>query len=61
MDANYIPPQQGITHAFVMEFDNTDDRDYYATKDPIHIGTVKTFVDMVDKLQVIDFTKGVFK
>lgn len=43
-----------------MEFENANDRDYYATKDPVHLGTVKTFVDLVEKLLVVDFTKGDF-
>jgi hypothetical protein len=25
-----------MTHAFILEFDNKEDRDYYLLKDPVH-------------------------
>lgn len=43
-----------------MEFDNSQDRDYYALKDPVHLGTVKQLVEIAEKIQVVDFTDGVF-
>lgn len=49
----------GITHAFVVEFENDGDREYYVHKDPAHQEFVKGVVDLVDKVQVIDFTHGV--
>ncbi|PYI10635.1 dabb-domain-containing protein [Aspergillus sclerotiicarbonarius CBS 121057] len=50
----------GITHVFVMQFENNQDREYYLTKDPAHIGFVKSIDGLVEKIQVVDFTEGVF-
>ncbi|KAK2795360.1 hypothetical protein FQN50_009751 [Emmonsiellopsis sp. PD_5] len=52
--------QDGITHAFVVEFENVEDRDYYVNKDPAHLDFVGGLGDVVQKVQVIDFTNGVF-
>ena len=30
------PHSRGIPHAFIVEFANADDRDYYLLKDPVH-------------------------
>ncbi|PWY77265.1 hypothetical protein BO94DRAFT_195698 [Aspergillus sclerotioniger CBS 115572] len=49
-----------ITHVFVMEFESNEDRDYYLTKDPAHLGFVKTLDGLIEKSQVVDFTEGVF-
>ncbi|OJZ80680.1 hypothetical protein ASPFODRAFT_403797 [Aspergillus luchuensis CBS 106.47] len=50
----------GITHVFVMEFGSDQDREYYLTKDPAHLGFVKTLDGLIEKSQVVDFTEGVF-
>ncbi|PYH96861.1 hypothetical protein BO71DRAFT_396657 [Aspergillus ellipticus CBS 707.79] len=50
----------GITHVFVMEFDSNEDREYYLTKDPAHLGFVQTLDGLLEKAQVVDFTEGVF-
>ncbi|KAK2787913.1 hypothetical protein FQN52_004378 [Onygenales sp. PD_12] len=50
----------GITHAFVVEFENVEDRDYYVNKDPAHLAFVGGLGDAIQKVQVIDFTNGVF-
>lgn len=50
----------GITHAFVVEFANKEDRDYYVQKDPAHQAFIKSLDGIVEKVQVIDFTAGVF-
>ena len=33
---SWEPHSKGITHAFILEFANADDRDYYLLKDPVH-------------------------
>ena len=52
--------QEGITHAFVVEFASASDRDYYIEKDPAHLKFVSTLDGVVEKVQVIDYTNGVF-
>ncbi|KAI6750504.1 hypothetical protein HG530_014785 [Fusarium avenaceum] len=49
--------KQGITHAFVIQFDNTDDRDYYALKDPAHLAVVAELGPLVEKVQIIDLPR----
>ncbi|KAL1986299.1 hypothetical protein VTN96DRAFT_6667 [Rasamsonia emersonii] len=52
--------QHGITHAFVVEFESAEDRDYYVQKDPAHRAFVESVGSVLEKAQVIDFTPGVF-
>lgn len=52
--------QDGITHAFVVEFANEEDRQYYVEKDPAHLGFIQNVIPHAVKAQVIDFTPGVF-
>ncbi|CRG85012.1 hypothetical protein PISL3812_02166 [Talaromyces islandicus] len=52
--------QNGITHAFVVEFANKEDRDYYVQKDPAHQDFIKSLDGIIEKAQVIDFTDRVF-
>ncbi|ODH50874.1 hypothetical protein GX48_03016 [Paracoccidioides brasiliensis] len=52
--------QDGITHAFVVEFENDEDRDYYAKNDPAHLGFVGSLGEVVEKVRVVDFADGVF-
>ncbi|KAI2616785.1 dabb-domain-containing protein [Hypoxylon sp. NC1633] len=52
--------QNGITHGFIMEFENEDDRKYYLEKDPTHLGFIASVKDILDRIQVVDFTPGVF-
>lgn len=51
--------QKGITHAFVVEFDNDADRTYYLKEDPAHLAFVKHVGALVANVQVVDFTPGV--
>ncbi|KAI4862867.1 stress responsive A/B barrel domain protein [Hypoxylon rubiginosum] len=52
--------QNGITHAFVVEFESIEDRDYYVDADPFH-QEFKTFVaPFVEKVIVVDYSEGVF-
>jgi hypothetical protein len=52
--------QGGMTHIFVVEFANEEDRTYYLEKDPVHLGFVKSIGGVVKNAQVVDFTPGVF-
>ncbi|OLN90005.1 hypothetical protein CCHL11_07228 [Colletotrichum chlorophyti] len=52
--------QDGITHVFVVEFESTEDRDYYVNKDPAHLAFVKQAGEAILKARVVDFTPGVF-
>ncbi|KAL4886587.1 hypothetical protein BJY04DRAFT_177976 [Aspergillus karnatakaensis] len=52
--------QNGITHAFVVEFASAEDRDYYVEKDPAHHAFIATLGGVIEKVQVIDFSNGVF-
>ncbi|KAL2057026.1 hypothetical protein ABVK25_002765 [Lepraria finkii] len=52
--------QHGITHGFVMEFENIEDRDFYVTEDPVHQWFVKSIGDVIEKAQVIGFTPDVY-
>src|SRR4051812_44741553 len=33
---SWEPFSKGMTHAFILEFANVEDRDYYLLKDPVH-------------------------
>ncbi|RJE22164.1 Dabb, partial [Aspergillus sclerotialis] len=50
----------GITHGFVVEFENSEDRDYYVKSDPVHQAFVKSLDGIIQKVQVIDFMNNVF-
>jgi hypothetical protein len=52
--------KNGVTHVFVSEFENEEDREYYLNKDPAHLEFVKSLSGVVEKGQVVDFTPGVF-
>ncbi|KAI9865145.1 MAG: hypothetical protein M1813_002465 [Trichoglossum hirsutum] len=53
--------QNDITHAFVVEFRNSKDRDYYVNNDPAHREFKVLAGEVLEKAQVIDFTDRVFK
>lgn len=52
--------QGGISHVFLSEFANEEDRKYYLEKDPVHLAFVKSIGGGVKKVQVVDFNPGVF-
>ncbi|PSN68895.1 hypothetical protein BS50DRAFT_572073 [Corynespora cassiicola Philippines] len=52
--------QDGFTHAFIMHFDTTTDRDYYVNNDPVHRDFKEAAAIVLEKTQVIDFQDGVF-
>jgi hypothetical protein len=43
-----------------VEFENDDDRTYYLDQDPAHLAFKKSIGTVVKKVQVVDFTPGVF-
>jgi Stress responsive A/B Barrel Domain len=58
IDAGYL--QNGLTHIFVVEFNNVEDRDYYVRTDPTHRIFVHGARPIIDKIQVVDFAVGVW-
>lgn len=52
--------QKGLTHAFVVEFENEEDRAYYLEKDPAHLSFVESVKPMLKDIQVVDYTPGVY-
>ncbi len=52
--------QAGISHVFVSEFESDGDRKYYLEKDPAHLAFVQSIAGVVAKVQVVDFSPGVF-
>ena len=53
--------QNGMSHAFVVEFENVEDRDYYVNDNPVHDEFKKLAGKVLEKAQVVDFTDGIFK
>lgn len=51
--------QHGITHGFVAEFESPEDRDYYVSSDPVHLGLGSELHPLVDQVIVVDFTDHV--
>lgn len=52
--------QHGATHAFVIEFENEQDRDYYVNEDPAQADFVLEVLQRLDKATILDFSPGVF-
>ncbi|EOD46538.1 putative stress responsive a b barrel domain-containing protein [Neofusicoccum parvum UCRNP2] len=52
--------QGGVTHVFVSEFENEEDRQYYLDKDPAHIEFKNAVKDLVQTVRVVDFEPGKF-
>ncbi|KAJ5292098.1 hypothetical protein N7478_001349 [Penicillium angulare] len=52
--------QDGITHVFVVEFESTAHRDYYAKEDAGHLAFGASLGPLLDKAQVVDFEPGKF-
>lgn len=49
-----------MTHIFIHEFNNAEDRDYYIRTDPAHLLFVQSAKSLIDKVQVVDFANGVW-
>ncbi|RAR04508.1 stress responsive A/B barrel domain containing protein [Stemphylium lycopersici] len=52
--------QNGISHAFVLQFHSLQDRDYYVNDDPVHKAFKEAADAVVEKATVVDFQNGVF-
>ncbi|KAI9773723.1 MAG: hypothetical protein M1839_002021 [Geoglossum umbratile] len=52
--------QRGMTHAFIVEFENEADRNYYINGDPVHRAFVSSLGYVVARVQVLDFVPGAF-
>ena len=52
--------QNGLTHIFIHEFNNSEDRDYYVRSDPAHLLFIQGAKGFIDKAQVVDFAVGVW-
>ena len=50
--------QNGFTHAFVFEFENEDDRNFYVKQDEAHLAFVATLEGFINGVQVLDYTPG---
>ncbi|WAO95610.1 Stress-response A/B barrel domain-containing protein [Fusarium falciforme] len=50
----------GITHAFVVEFANKEDRDYYTFKEPAHLEFIASLDGIASQVTVIDFSDNQF-
>lgn len=49
-----------MTHIFVFEFNNVEDRNYYVRTDPAHLLFQYGAKAIIDKVQVVDFAAGVW-
>ena len=49
-----------MTHAFILEFDSVEDRNYYIEEDPAHKAFQQSVAAVLDKVIVVDFTNGRF-
>jgi len=47
-----------LTHGFVVEFENEEDRDYYVHKDPAHQDFVKFAGEVASGAKVFDYEPG---
>ncbi|RMZ66047.1 stress responsive A B barrel domain-containing [Pyrenophora seminiperda CCB06] len=52
--------QNGISHAFVMQFHSVEDRDYYVNHDPVHKAFKEAAGTIMEKVIVVDYQNGVF-
>ncbi|KAI1465192.1 stress responsive A/B barrel domain protein [Daldinia caldariorum] len=50
----------GITHAFVMEFESIEDRDHYVNNDPYHAEFKSWIISYLEKFIIVDYEEGVF-
>ena len=43
-----------------MTFSSAEDRDYYVSKDPVHLAFAKSVGDIVKQVTVVDFLDGIY-
>ncbi|KND93264.1 hypothetical protein TOPH_02021 [Tolypocladium ophioglossoides CBS 100239] len=60
LDMSIEGMQDGLTHAFVVEFQSQEDRDYYVQEDPAHKAFVESMLQRLAKARILDFSPGVF-
>ena len=54
-NTSWEPFGKGMTHAFILEFASTEDRDYYLLKDPVHHAFSAKAGPLIEDSLVIDF------
>ncbi|KAF2467035.1 uncharacterized protein BDR25DRAFT_267824 [Lindgomyces ingoldianus] len=59
-DMSIEKQQNGMTHAFVVQFLTLEDRDYYVNEDPVHRAFKDAASSVLEEAQVVDFIDGVF-
>jgi hypothetical protein len=52
--------QEGLTHAFVVEFNSVEDRDYYSKEDPRHAAFGEHVGKVAERVVVVDFSNSKF-
>ncbi|KAF3007883.1 hypothetical protein E8E13_010964 [Curvularia kusanoi] len=52
--------QNDISHAFILKFSSSEERDYYVKSDPAHQAFKEAAATVVEKTIVVDFQEGVF-
>ncbi|KAL1863662.1 hypothetical protein Plec18170_000500 [Paecilomyces lecythidis] len=50
---------KGMTHGFVLEFENQDDLDYYLTEDPVHLKFSRDAAPLIEDSVVVDIQDGI--
>ncbi|EER28105.1 hypothetical protein D8B26_006769 [Coccidioides posadasii str. Silveira] len=60
VDNSTVGLQHGMTHAFVVELANAEDRDYFTKEDPAHKAYGQSVASYLDKVLVFDFVDGEF-
>lgn len=56
----YSRYQAPYTYGFTVEFEKTEDRDYYTQKDPAHAEFVKSVKENLSGIAVFDYEPGKF-
>lgn len=49
---------KGLTHGFVLEFENQEDLDYYLTEDPVHLDFSRNAAPLIEDSVVIGMSVG---
>ena len=59
-EIDHVYLQGGFSHGFVSHFANDEDRKYYLTEDPAHLGFVKSLDGVIQNIRVVDYEPGSF-
>lgn len=57
-NTSWEPFGKGMTHAFILGFASTEDRDYYLLKDPVHHAFSAKAGPLIEDSVVVDFEAG---